>query len=143
MDGDYPGGGSRGLLGVLDKAGGAVYSDLLLYYGVDMQGLFEDPPTLSPRRAMVLINGLPVSSQTSALARDTKEAIGWDINTYLLAALIDSVKENTFANVQVRTKKKLTPPQRVPVPGVEEDKKKSPNNFIKMAQRFFNSQQGG
>lgn len=113
-----------------------MYADLLRYYGVDLEGLFASPPNVSPRKVLVLIEGLPADSATVSRTRDTPEATGWTVDSYLLASLIDAVRENTFTNIQVRTKKKLTPPERVRVPGAVVEKK--PNSFVARAQQFLN-----
>lgn len=52
----------------------------------------------------------------------------------MLASLIDAVRENTYANMQVRTRKKLKQPTPVKVPGA---KKKQANSFLRMAQAVY------
>lgn len=132
MDGYLPGGGSRALLRALDQAGTHLYADLLRVYGVDLRDLFsEDPP--SPKWILGLIEGLPTESRTSAILREAEDSYGWSTTEYLLAALINSVREGTFVNMQVRTKKKLKPIEPVAVPGLEK-KDKPVNNFVRMAQ---------
>lgn len=133
MDGDHSAGGSRALLGAIDKAGSALYADLLREYGFDLLDLFrEDPP--SPKYILGLVENLPPHSQTSNILRDTPEGFGWDTSSYLLASIVNSVREGTFANMQVRTKKKLSPPEPVFTPGTEKQKKNKPNKFVQMAQ---------
>ncbi|UBI10053.1 hypothetical protein LA324_05440 [Corynebacterium coyleae] len=66
------------------------------------------------------------------MLRGVENSYGWTVNTYLTAALIDAVRENTYANMQVRTKKRLPKPEKLPVPGVKQ--KKKVNNFVAMAQ---------
>ena len=113
-----------------------MYADLLREYGVDMRGLLEDDPTTTPALVLALIEGLPLGSKTSAILREAPESAGWDTSDYLTAALIDSVRDGTFVNMQVRTKKKLQPFERVPVPGVEQktQSKKTVSSFVRMAQ---------
>lgn len=75
-----------------------------------------------------------MSTRTSALLRDSPESVGWNTSDYLTAALIDSVRDGTFANMQMNSKKKLQPFERVPLPGVEKKPEKKPvNNFVRMA----------
>lgn len=112
-----------------------MYADLLRFYGVDLQGLFYDPPEVDPKRAMALVEGLPQDSRTMARLRGAPDSAGWDTNSYLLASLIDVVRENTFVNMQVRTKKRLKPFEQVPVPGVKKKKKGPQNSFALMAQQ--------
>lgn len=134
MDDGYPAGGSRALVRVLEEAGGYIYADFLRYYGVDLQDLVKEEPTLSPKRAMALLEGLPPESRTSAHLRDDGESYGWATSDYLLAAIANSVREGTFVNMQVRTKKKLAPIEPIEVPGTKKTKSKPVNNFVRMAQ---------
>lgn len=112
-----------------------MYADLLRYYGVDVVGLFKDPPELSPVETLALIEGLPLGSTFGALAGEIPDSAGWDTNSYMLASLIDAVRENTYANMQVRTKKKLKQPTPVKVPGAKP--KKRSNSFLMMAQAAY------
>lgn len=117
----------------MEEAGSELYSDLLRYYGVDMQDMLTEPPKLSPRRVLALVSQLPMESATSCHLRDVKDGVGWSDNTYLLAAVYDAVREGTFTNIQVRTKKKLSPLERLSVPGIQKEKKS--NQFVRMAQQ--------
>lgn len=113
-----------------------LYAELLRYYNVDLSDILASTPSISPTKVVWLIQSLPVESRTSAILRKNPESYGWTNTDYLLANVIDSVRENTFANIQVRTKKKLQPFDRTPVPGMREEKKKpTQNKFLKMAQQ--------
>lgn len=112
-----------------------MYADLRRYYGVDASGLVAEPPLLSPVEVLALIENLPQESATSARMRDEPSATGWDTTAHLVAIVADAVRENTHANLQVRTKKKIKPPERLPVPGVK--KKKPKNTFVAMAQAQY------
>lgn len=112
-----------------------MYADCLRFYRVDLTGLVSDPPALSPAEALALVENLPPDSMTSALVRGQQDTYGWGTSDYLLASVVDAVRENTFANMQVRTKKKLKAPDKLPVPGREAVKK--PNNFLAMARAEF------
>lgn len=134
MDGYLTGGGSRALLRALDKAGTHLAADLLARYGFDLRDILsEDPP--SPKWVLGLVEGLPPESMTVALMLDSEESYGWATSDYLTAAVINSIRENTFVNMQVRTKKKLKPIESVSVPGLSKKKENKPvNNFVRMAQ---------
>lgn len=101
--------------------------------------MFQPEPTTTPSLVLALIENLPSHTATSAKLRDVPESAGWDTNAYLVAALIDSVRDGTFVNMQVRTKKKLKPFERVQLPGAEGGKptkeEKPVSLFIKMAQQ--------
>lgn len=139
MVGGIPGGGSLTLSRYLDEHGAAVYADLLRFYGVDIVGLVSDPPTVSPAQVLALISGLPAESKTVSLLRGVENAAGWDTNSYLLASVVDAVRENTHAVVQVNSKKKLKPPEPLKIPGVgaRGPEKRAPNAFVRMAQKQF------
>lgn len=90
---------------------------------------------------MALITGLPSESTSSCILRDVPEQAGWGTTNTLLAEVINSVRDNTHTNVQVRTKKKIPEFPRINIPGSEEEKaekKKTPNLFVRMAQAQFN-----
>lgn len=131
----YPAGGSLALVRIFDKAGAAVYADFQRYYGIDLGDLFRPGSGLTPKRIVYLVEGLPIESRTVAAIADNNESSGWGVTEYLIANLIDAVRENTFTNVQVRTKKKLAPPESFPVPGAKQKKKPKRNMFVQMAQR--------
>jgi len=119
----------------MEEHGGAVYADLLREYGVDLGDIFLDPPELSPKKVISLLEWLPEGAYSVSLLRGTQDGYGWNAQTYLLAALVNSVRENTFVNMQVRTKKRIAPFEQVPVPGAGKKTKKSTNKFVQMAQQ--------
>lgn len=102
---------------------------------MDLTDLFREEADLTPAKAMALIENLPMESKTAALLSGEDKSQGWSIDAYLTATLIDAVRENTFVNTQVRTKKRLKPPERFPIPGVRKEKR--PNNFALMAQKMM------
>lgn len=114
-----------------------LYSDLLRFYGVDLSELFVDTASLSPRRVLWMVEGLPMESRTSAVLRKSPDSTGWTTSDYLTANVIDAVRENTFVNMQVRTKKRLKPFARTPIPGGEKEAPKKQNSFVAMAQKQF------
>lgn len=111
---------------------------MLRIYGVDLRDLVSDEGGLSPRRALVLIEGLPYGCRSWAHIQGDPELEGWDISTYMLAGLLDSVRENTFATVQIQSKKKLKPPEPIKIPGASAKPAKKPNLFAQMAAAQFN-----
>lgn len=121
---------------MIEQHGASVYADLRRYYGVDLSGLVADPAALTPAEAFALVENLPPESSTAAAVRSEPDAAGWSTTEFLLASVVDAVRENTFANMQVRTKKRLKPPGKLPVPGRKVEKK--PNQFLAMARRHFN-----
>ena len=112
-----------------------MYADLLRYYGVNVSGVISDPPGTSPGEVLTLVENLPQESATTAARANHPDAAGWDTNSYLLVLVAEAIRENTFANMQVRTKKKLKPPDKLPVPG--QKPKKKANTFVAMAQAQY------
>ena len=111
MDGGYSAGGSLALADLLDEHGDKIYPEVLRYYGVDLRGLFLSE--LDAKTALCLVYALPPDSMTYAALTNDKDTAGWGITEHLLAGVIDAVQQNTFTNVQVRTKKRLTPLRRL------------------------------
>lgn len=143
MDGGYPGGGSRQLVRLIDEHGWYLVPDTLATYGVDLRDLVSDEGELSPRRALALIYGLPPGCPSWARLQGDPELTGWDTKTYLLAGLIESVRENTFATVQVKSRKKLKRPEPMQLPGAKPNKKKPEQNlFLRMANAQFKARKG-
>lgn len=119
--------------------------DLLRVYGVDLRELVSDEGDLSPRRALSLIEGLPHGTRSIARIQEDPELEGWDVSAFLAAALIESVRENTFATVQIQSKKKLKHPEPLKIPGNSSPKKKTPpaNMFTAMARAQLNRRDDG
>lgn len=137
MDGRDPGGGSRQLVRLIDKYGEYLVPDFLSHYQVDLRELVSDDGDLSPRRALVLLMGLPFGCRSWAYIQDEPDLQGWDPQAYLLAALVDSVRENTFATVQIQTKKKLKAPEPMKIPGVRKKEEPKGNLFVQMARAHY------
>lgn len=110
---------------------------------MDLRDLFDPVDPLTPKRALLLVAELPPSSHTSALLRDSEDSYGWDTHAYLLASTANAIREGTFVNMQVRTKKQLERPEPIRIPGTESGAKKKPkaNHFVRMAQQQLALQQ--
>lgn len=144
MDGGDPGGGSRELVRLIDKHGEYLVADFLSIYGIDLRELVSDEGDLSPRRALALVQGLPHGTRSWARIQDDPELEGWDIQAYLLASLVESVRENTFATVQIQSKKKLKRPEPMQIPGVHKKKERRPDGglFANMARAAYKAGKG-
>lgn len=133
MAGGYPGGGSRVLGELVDEHGSEVVADLQRHFQVDL-GKTITGEGYSPRRVLVFVRNMPVGSKTYAALSEDQRSEGWDTQTYLTAALVDAVRENTFVTAQVQTKKKLKRPEPMDVPGRKTKKPKAKTNmFAQMA----------
>ena len=133
MDGADPGGGSRLLAELIEDHGSVIVADLKRYYQVDI-ALTLTGEGESPRRLLAYIAHMPAGSGTQAAVGGLDESVGWDTQAYLMAGLIDAVRENTYVTAQTQSKKKIKAPEPIPVPGRAKQKKKgSPNLFAQMA----------
>src|SRR5699024_11756089 len=105
------------------KVGVAVYGDFQRYYGIDLGDLFRGGNDLTPKRFLYLVEALPVDSRTTTLVAGQSDGQGWGVTEYLLANVIDAVRENTFAYIQARSERKPARRERRPVPGTKRAKK--------------------
>lgn len=137
MDWRWSVGGSRALVEALDKAGDSLYADCLRFYGVDLRDLFSESTPLSPRRALVLVQGLPSRSVSSAVLAGSPDAAEWGVDTYLLASAVNALRETVFVLCKANSKRssKIPSPKFIPLPGVKA--KQEENNFIKMARATY------
>lgn len=58
----------------------------------------------APSLALALVQGLPDTSLTSALASGGRDFLGWGVERYLLADLYDAMNLNTKATGQWKNK---------------------------------------
>jgi hypothetical protein len=88
---------------------------------------------LTPRLALAYIRQLPTESATVAELRGGDDFVGWGQDRYLMARLIDAVKENTHVFVSANAKRKQRPPEPVERPDFKTQKQTAPNPFALMA----------
>lgn len=129
MAGGHSGGGSRVLGELIEEHGSEVVADLQRYFQVDL-GRTITGEGYSPRRVLVFVRNMPVGSKTYAALSDDQRSEGWDVQGYLTASLVDAVRENTYVTAQVQTKKKLTRPEPMDVPGRKAKKPKAKTNMF-------------
>lgn len=60
----------------------------------------------SPRQILVLIKGFPLESATVAAMRGGDEFLGWGLDQYQNASLIDAINWNTWAVIATGSGKK-------------------------------------
>lgn len=132
MAGADPAGGSLKLAELIDEHGEHIYSDLHKYAGLNLVDALRDGSGYSPTQILLLIKGLPVESATVAALRGGDEFLGWGADRYLMTALIDAVRENTYAFVSANSKKKPKAPEPMyrPKEKVLARKKANPNNLF-------------
>jgi hypothetical protein len=106
-----PAGGSITLTRILDNHGEAVLADLQAYYGINL--VREMGGGMSPTQIIVLIRQLPLESRTIASFRGGEEFIGWGVDRYMMAQLMDSIQNTTYAVVAANSKRKPKAPKPV------------------------------
>lgn len=143
MDGGDAAGGSAELARLIDRCGECIAADFQHYYGLDLRDVLRPGSGLSPRRALALIRRLPLESATTAALRGGDEFRGWGMDRYLLATLIDAVRENTHAFIAANSKKKPRPPKPVDRPDLTVRARQQLNLFAVMAGRHIAAKKGG
>lgn len=133
MAGGDSAGGSLELARLIDKCGGAILADLKRYHGVNLHDVLVPGSGLTARMVVEYIRHLPHDSATFAELQGGSEFVGWGVEQYLLASVVDSVRENTYAFVSANSQKsKPKAPEPVPRPGRA---KKKNNLFAVMASK--------
>ena len=74
-----------------------MYRDLSYYHRVDLVDVIEGRGP-APLLVLALIEGLPDTSLTVALASGGREHYGWGTDRHLLADLFDALNQNTRAS---------------------------------------------
>lgn len=101
-----------------------MYPDLRFYYGVDLAETIAGRG-LSPSLALSLVQRLPDTSLTMALASGGREFFGWGVDRYLAADTYDAVNLNTRATGQwQKGKAPKFPPYPRPTKGAKAVKKR-------------------
>lgn len=113
-----------------------MFADFREYYGLRVTDVFKFDGSLPIGEAAILARNLPLTSRTIAAAQGGAEYMGWDMNTHLLAALVDSVQVSNYMFAKVNSKKRVKAPVPVPRPGdAERRKREAMNNpFAQMVQ---------
>lgn len=113
-----------------------MFADFREFYGLRVTDVFKFDGSLPVGEAAILTRQLPLTSRTMAALQGGKEYLGWDMNTHLLAALVDSVGVSNYMFAKVNSKKRVKAPVPVPRPGdAERRKRENQNNpFAQMVQ---------
>lgn len=111
-----------------------MFADFREYYGLRLTDVLRFDGSLPVREAAILARQLPPNSRLLSAIQGGSEYRGWTIDTYLLAALVDSMNTNTFAFVKANSKKRVKEPKSVPRPGDAERRKREnmSNPFAQM-----------
>jgi hypothetical protein len=110
-----PAGGSVALAKLFDEFGEAITADFQSVYGLNIVREIEQG--MSPAQIIVLIRQLPLESRTVSARRGGDEFLGWGVDRYMFAQLLDAVQMTTHAVVQSNSKKKVKAPKPVYRPG--------------------------
>jgi hypothetical protein len=101
VDEEDSAGGSFVLGELIDKYGEALYRDLLLFHQIDLYKIArkwsrnKDAGT-SPRLLLYLIMRLPEDSDFAAENAGGPDHRGWNLQSYLLAAIANNIQTNTI-----------------------------------------------
>lgn len=71
----------------------------------------RDGSGYEPSTILLLINQLPLASRTVAALRGGEQFIGWDVDRYFLATLIDSVQQVAYVTAAANSKRKPKAPK--------------------------------
>lgn len=75
--------------------------------------------TLAPRRVVDLVEQLPDDSALAASVRGGIQYRAWDVQTHLLAALVDGVHLAAWVTAQANSKQRIARPKPLPRPAAE------------------------
>lgn len=126
-------GGSLQLAELIDEHGEALHFDFLNYTPFMLRDMLRDDPPMTPREVIAWVRNLPPDSATSASMRGGPEFRGWDNTVYMLANVVDAVRENTYTFVAANSKRKPKPPTPIDRPRVNRQKSPIGNRFMMMA----------
>lgn len=117
-----------------------MFADFREYYGLRITDVYRFDGSLPLWEAAILARQLPLTSRTVAAVQGGKEYLGWDVNTHLMAALVDSVQISNYMFAKANSKKRVKEPIPVPRPGdAERRKRENMNNpFAQMVQAQMN-----
>lgn len=133
MDGGDSAGGSAGLAELIDEHGEELFADLIEYNGINLVQALKPGSGFSPRQLLILVRQLPPESRTVAAIRGGAQFRGWDSDRYLRAAMVDAIRENTYAFIAANSKRKPKPPEPIERPDKTSKRRQNKNAFAVMA----------
>jgi hypothetical protein len=101
---------------LIDEHGEALHFDFMTYTPFLLKELVTDDSPLTPREVIAAIRNFPPDSATAASMRGGPEFRGWDNTVYMLANVVDAIRENTYVFVAANSKRKPKPPKPVDRP---------------------------
>lgn len=119
---------------MIDKWGGAIYSDLMHYYGVDLRDLYSEDSPLTPREVLNLIAYLPADSAYVAERRGGQQFRGWDEGRYLSALQANELRTFAYMYAASHLKRPPKPPEPIPTPDSAKPKKRDGGMFAQMVE---------
>lgn len=113
-----------------------MYPDLLFHYNVDLTEVIAGRGP-APRLVIALLQRLPDTSLTTALASGGREHFGWGVDRHIAADQFDAINQNTRASGQWGKKgaPKIAPWPR-PNPKAKSPEKKKPVSVADLYRRF-------
>ncbi|AGM12192.1 tail assembly chaperone [Streptomyces phage Zemlya] len=127
-------GGSLSLARLVDDYGEGLYPDLRFYYGIDLADVIAGRGP-SPSLVILLVQRLPDTSLTAALASGGREQFGWGVDRHMTADLFDALNQNTRATGNWGKKGAPKLPE-YPRPKVKKSKPDRPKKKVRVADLF-------
>lgn len=119
---------------MIDEWGGAIYTDLLNYYGVDLRDLFRPGGNLDPLLVLTLIHYLPADSAYVAERRGGQQFRGWDDGRYLDAIQATELRTIAWMYASAHSDRKPKPPNPIPIPDHSKKRSRDGGMFAQMAE---------
>ncbi|QFG04600.1 tail assembly chaperone [Mycobacterium phage Keziacharles14] len=109
-------GGSRTLAELVDDYGDCIFADLWSEYGVDLGDIFVPESRLTPRKTLILIKELPISSRFFAEKQGGPQFRGWDESRYTMVAIVNAVRALQYTYIAAHSKSRPKAPASYPIP---------------------------
>lgn len=106
----------------------------MFYYGIDLVDVIEGRGP-APRLVLTLVQRLPDTSMTAALASGGREHFGWGADRHIAADLFDAINQNTRACGNWGKKPPKIDARPRPGRGVEQKKVSSVKDIFKRFQK--------
>lgn len=98
-------------------------------YGLNLVAMLRDGSGYDPSTILRLIKNLPLGSRTVALLRGGEQFMGWDVDRYFMAQLIDSVNRVAYTVTAANSKRKPKAPKPTPRPSKKQTASGANNPF--------------
>lgn len=114
----------------MNEYGDELTADFLSEYGIDILDVFRG--RLSPRRALTLVEQLPINSRFATAKRGGAQYYGWDRHAYMLADIFDAVTSLVYVTIAANSErpKSVQQPDAYPRPD-DKPREKEPDILLR------------